>query len=1561
LRKLFTLLILMMLIVTTASAQYNLLFNQPYYDGGSASNSSIIDDASGIDYQMADNFNGLTDPVEEFVFYGLTLKYDGAWVEQTPAATEPFFIRFYNYETAISEGLVATVTGTHQIELIDAYGDGWSGGLVSVFVNGIEVLSDLTLEDGPGPEYYDFEANAGDNISTVYTEGSWATENYYAILDPDGNIIAEDGGTMAAPGTSAPTGIMAGGLVIAVEPVWNSPLSSQSVTATVENVGTVWSGAYQLYKFTVTLNTPVNLATGWISAQIDANNGSGTWFLWLNSQVGDGQSWQFDGSPASRSPFSNIDLAKISNGSTREQDIYDMAFELYGGVLSTPPVCATNPFPAISATDVATDVSLSWTGDPIATGYRIYMGTDNPPTNIANGIDLGLVTSYTPAIALDYETQYFWRVVPYNAIGSATDCDRWAFTTLANPTLTPPFTQVFDTYPPINWTEATGLLEAPTVLSGASSAWSEDGFANVGTTGSARLNIYGTTRKEWMFTPPIDLGTGSVDYQLRFDLALTAYGSTGAAGTTGTDDKFAVVISTDNGATWTSANTLRLWDNAGSAFVYNDISTTGEIVIIDLTSYSGIVKIGFYGESTVSNADNDLFVDNVTVEEIPDTPIISITPASKDYGTVGVDESANQVFTISNTGGGTLVIDPAVSITGTNADQFMLTDGNTYPLNLTAGQSATVSVAFMPTSAGVKEASLVIVDNLAKGTNNIPLTGTGFERPAGSTCGNPYMVTLPLVDYIDNTEAYGNDYASAWITPSSSYLNGYDFVAQFTLAEAGYLSGNVVGASGSWLGLIIVQDCPNPTTPAARLAFAGSSTGGAIPSTLLQAGTYFAIVSTFPTPNFTDFTLNLAFEPLPDCPTPTALTAAPSAFEAVLGWTENGTASLWDIEWGASGFTQGEGTVINGVTNPYTLTGLEASTSYSYYVRADCGGETSDWSVVNTFTTQTVVPAPYVQGFATTTAPAGWNTTGWAIGSTRGVTGNPGNNIYKNLYTATPATFTIVNVGPVSTGMLLTFDYKLANYSSPYDPPADGSGNYIVSVSTDYGANYTVLETVVNNAIAGWQSKEYDLSAYNGQVVKVRIVGNRLSGDYDLAFDNFRIGLPITCFAPTDVLVTDITQATATISWTAPGSAPSAGYQWEVRDNASAVISSGTTAAGITTASVADLSASTTYNVFVRSNCGASYSDWTAPITFSTACAPIGLPWVENFDGVTIPTLPSCWLKENGDWATTNNASSTYDADARSGTQFLRESYGATNEYVWTPGFTLTAGQAYDFSFWWAGDGYDEWDGDVFVNGSQSSIGATQLGAPFVDFATETTKTYEQVTRTFTPATSGIYYFAIRVNATFGPWYLSFDDFSLMESAATKTLNLSGVRLESLFVEGTGGMMNQAYNEIGPEYAAPTADVITVELHDASNYATILRTYPGVLLSQTGTASVSGIDIPDGSYSITIKHRNSIEVTSALPVDFSGGLISYAFDTDVSCFGSNLKLIDGFYCIYAGDVNQDGQVENADASDIGNGVDTFAKGYLTIDVDGDGQLGNSDYTMYENNANNFVKKIIPIP
>ncbi len=130
------------------------------------------------------------------------------------------------------------------------------------------------------------------------------------------------------------------------------------------------------------------------------------------------------------------------------------------------------------------------------------------------------------------------------------------------------------------------------------------------------------------------------------------------------------------------------------------------------------------------------YIDDITWEEIPTTPVFSISPESADFGTVNIsDTSAAQTFTITNTGAGTLTI-TSVSITGTNADQFLMADTNAYPVDLGTNQSMGFDIYFAPTSTGNKSAYLTVVDNLTRTTRNYPLTGTGYDPNYGGGGNN---------------------------------------------------------------------------------------------------------------------------------------------------------------------------------------------------------------------------------------------------------------------------------------------------------------------------------------------------------------------------------------------------------------------------------------------------------------------------------------------------------------------------------------------------------------------------------------------------------------------------------------------------------------------------------------------------------------------------------------------------------------------------------------------------------------------------------------------------------
>ncbi|MCF6169917.1 MAG: fibronectin type III domain-containing protein, partial [Bacteroidales bacterium] len=118
----------------------------------------------------------------------------------------------------------------------------------------------------------------------------------------------------------------------------------------------------------------------------------------------------------------------------------------------------------------------------------------------------------------------------------------------------------------------------------------------------------------------------------------------------------------------------------------------------------------------------------------------------------------------------------------------------------------------------------------------------------------------------------------------------------------------------------------------------------------------FIVDETASTAFYNDILIDdVAVEETPTCFAPSAqIVTNITQTSADLGWTENGSATTWNIEWGPTGFTQGSGTMITGTTtNPHSLTGLTAGTTYDWYVQADCGGGNgqSTWVGPNTFTT----------------------------------------------------------------------------------------------------------------------------------------------------------------------------------------------------------------------------------------------------------------------------------------------------------------------------------------------------------------------------------------------------------------------------------------------------------------------------------------------------------------------------------------------------------------------------------------------------------------------------------
>ena len=183
--------------------------------------------------------------------------------------------------------------------------------------------------------------------------------------------------------------------------------------------------------------------------------------------------------------------------------------------------------------------------------------------------------------------------------------------------------------------------------------------------------------------------------------------------------------------------------------------------------------------------------------------------------------------------------------------------------------------------------------------------------------------------------------------------------------------------------------------------------------------------------------------------------------------------------------------------------------------------------------------------------------------------------------------------------------------STTYQPMVGLRG----SVNTDY--NNRRLTTTIPDATPNWGAPNGTIAGTsNAHTVRFTSAGTCFPTS-GLTF----VWTPPSCLAPTSLTITYTSPTSANLSWTAPTSAPSNGYQWEIRTSglggsgATGLVASGSVGAGVTTASTSSLAGNTTYILYVRSNCGGTFSAWSAS---ASSTSPIVAPTNDNCSSATL-------------------------------------------------------------------------------------------------------------------------------------------------------------------------------------------------------------------------------------------------------------------------------------------------------------------------------------------------------
>ena len=178
--------------------------------------------------------------------------------------------------------------------------------------------------------------------------------------------------------------------------------------------------------------------------------------------------------------------------------------------INSPPIKPYNPVPDDDSINIEPNIILEWEcGDPDGDSltYDVYFDTISPPMDLVSNDQQG--KTYTPE-GLDFETQYYWKIVAKDSKSSETNGDIWSFTTKTEPVYIPDL-------------ECTGELRWEDVKPEIT-VYGSFTVENIGESGSelgweiAEYPDWGI----WTFTPDFGNGLGPDDDPLVVEVSVVA-------------------------------------------------------------------------------------------------------------------------------------------------------------------------------------------------------------------------------------------------------------------------------------------------------------------------------------------------------------------------------------------------------------------------------------------------------------------------------------------------------------------------------------------------------------------------------------------------------------------------------------------------------------------------------------------------------------------------------------------------------------------------------------------------------------------------------------------------------------------------------------------------------------------------------------------------------------------------------------------------------------------------------------------------------------------------------
>lgn len=385
----------------------------------------------------------------------------------------------------------------------------------------------------------------------------------------------------------------------------------------------------------------------------------------------------------------------------------------------------------------------------------------------------------------------------------------------------------------------------------------------------------------------------------------------------------------------------------------------------------------------------------------------------------------------------------------------------------------------------------------------------------------------------------------------------------------------------------------------------------------------------------------------------------------------------------------------------------------------------------------------------------------------------------KTTFTGSSDFVSLAGVTPVFSGEItpVVGQWMELTLTTPFN--YNGTDNILVTV-VEKKAGYSTLEgkpffrgyTATNRGIYASRDTGGVYSVLNLN----SIFGTRTNSVGQIQF----IGALNPCQKPDNLSVSGLTSTTATMNWV-NNSVSIMAQEYELRTNtnvgtATGRVSNGTVSNAEEQVDLTTLTPDTQYYFYIRTNCGDDTNSSWAMISFRTACGAENIPYTLALTSSS--TLPTCVRVEdvNSDgktWTATSKPSGSGFADSN----VVRYNYHATNvanDWFYTQGLNLVAGQRYRVSFKYRDDGRAEKLRVSYGSLSVNTAMTTEL------FTVETGVVKETVTKfiDFVAPTTGVHYIGFQSYSEANSLYLYLGDIKVTLSPSC--IEPTNVRLTSV-------------------------------------------------------------------------------------------------------------------------------------------------------------------------------------